>query len=147
MENKVLENTSVSELLAAHNMRRLLDAYRTLAPLTIGGPSTTTLENSPGQLNPGPRNQDPGAFKKFPWMFSPPAGSGRRRHSSCGGGYPPPSILLSPPPSHQVPGQPGQPGQQIPVLPGQQIPVLSQRDRESSRFKHSQHKFYFIFIF
>ena len=147
MENKVLENTSVSELLAAHNMRRLLDAYRTLAPLTIGGPSSTTLESSPRQLNPGPRNQDSGAFKKFPWMFSPPAGSGRRRHSSCGGGYPPPSLLLSPPPSHLLPGEPGQPGQQIPVLPGQQIPVLSQRDRESSRFKHSQHKFYFIFIF
>ena len=142
MESKVLENPSVSELLAAHNMRRLLDAYRTLAPLTIGGPSTTTLESSPRQLNPGPRNQDSGAFKKFPWMFSPPAGSGRRRHSSCGGGYPPPSLLLSPPPSHLLPGEPGQPGQ-----PGQQIPVLSQRDRESSRFKHSQHKFYFIFIF
>lgn len=139
MESKVLENPSVSELLAAHNMRRLLDAYRTLAPLTIGGPSTTTLENSPGQLNPGPRNQDPGAFKKFPWMFSPPAGSGRRRHSSCGGGYPPPSLLLSPPPSHQVPGQPGQ--------PGQQIPVLSQRDRESSRFKHSQKKILFFLFF
>ena len=41
---------SMTDLLTAHNMRRLLEAYRTLAPLTIGGPASTSLETSPAGL-------------------------------------------------------------------------------------------------
>ena len=39
-------------LLAAANMRRLLEVYRSLAPLTIGGPSSTSLDL------PGPTTRD-----------------------------------------------------------------------------------------
>jgi len=42
--------SAMSDFLTAHNMRRLLDAYRTLAPLTIGGPASTSLETSPAGL-------------------------------------------------------------------------------------------------
>lgn len=104
------ETAGVPEVLAAHNMRRLLDAYRTLAPLTIGGPASTTLEASPG-----PR-QDQGRSRaqQFPWFLG--HGPARRRHSSCSGGTngPPP-----PPPQHP------------PLSPTH--PILSPRDRDSSR--------------
>jgi hypothetical protein len=40
----------MTDFLTAHNMRRLLEAYRTLAPLTIGGPASTSLETSPAGL-------------------------------------------------------------------------------------------------
>lgn len=105
------DNPSVTEVLAAHNMRRLLDAYRTLAPLTIGGPASTSLENMNGQLNPGVRIvQDQTSLRRlqqFPWFLGP--APGRRRHSSCGGvnSIPPPPLS----PTH---------------------PILSPRDRESS---------------
>ena len=55
---------SVTETLSAvsamANMKRLLEAYRSLAPLTIGGPSSTSLETnnqSPSPL-PGPWGTD-----------------------------------------------------------------------------------------
>ena len=91
---------SVTEILAAANMRRLLEAYRSLAPLTIGGPSSTSLETPHTPLSSRPA-ADPRLLRKFahyPWLMGPvipPAMSaqqhtlspkyeeGRRRHASC----------------------------------------------------------------
>ena len=54
------------------NMKRLLEAYRSLAPLTIGGPSSTSLETTnptPAPL-PGRPLSDPRLMKKFaPYHF------------------------------------------------------------------------------
>ena len=91
---------SVTEILAAANMRRLLEAYRSLAPLTIGGPSSTSLETPGTPLSSRP-TADPRLLRKFahyPWLMGPvmpPAMAGqpqtlmtksedgRRRHASC----------------------------------------------------------------
>jgi len=91
---------SVTEILAAANMRRLLEAYRSLAPLTIGGPSSTSLETPGTPLSSRPP-ADPRLLRKFahyPWLMGPvipPAMAGqqqalitksedgRRRHASC----------------------------------------------------------------
>ena len=90
---------SVSDILAAANMRRLLEAYRNLAPLTIGGPSSTSLE-APGSGGPRPHTfPDPRLVRKFahyPWLLGGPAPglppallakseeqASRRRHVSC----------------------------------------------------------------
>merc|ERR550519_2293652 len=63
---------TISETLSAvANMKRLLEAYRSLAPLTIGGPSSTSLETaqSPAPL-PGRPLSDPRLMKKFaPYHF------------------------------------------------------------------------------
>ena len=123
-------------LLAAANMRRLLEVYRTLAPLTIGGPSSTSLE--PPQPGPGPGVRpptDPRLLRKFaPWLlgpvFPPPpppqvsapwpgeaapapcSTSRKRRYSSEGRG----------------PGRAGGRGSPAP-------PIFIARDKESSRFR------------
>jgi len=93
------ELPSVTEILAAANMRRLLEAYRSLAPLTIGGPSSTSLE-TPGTPMSSRPTADPRLLRKFahyPWLMGPGfppniAGQqalmskteeGRRRHASC----------------------------------------------------------------
>jgi len=104
---------TVTDILAAANMRRLLDAYRSLAPLTIGGPSSTSLETpgTPLSTRPPP---DPRILRKFahyPWAMAGPVfplpgavpgpGPGavlqgreeRRRHHSDG--IPPPSPVFS----------------------------------------------------
>ena len=97
----------VPELLAAQNMRRLLEAYRTLAPLTIGGPASTTLENSSSTLEPraaGPKNiKEQASLRKLQNQWLMTGGAERRRHPST----PPP---LAP-----------------------RLPLLSVRDRDSSR--------------
>lgn len=121
-------------LLAAANMRRLLEVYRTLAPLTIGGPSSTSLE--PPQPGPGAGVRpptDPRLLRKFaPWLlgpvFPPPpppqvsapwpgeaapapcSTSRKRRYSSEGRG----------------PGRAGGRGSPAP-------PIFIARDKESSR--------------
>ena len=69
-------------LLAAANMRRLLEVYRSLAPLTIGGPSSTSLETSQHPASRGPAS-DPRLLRKmagpgYPWMLGP--------------GFPPPGL-------------------------------------------------------
>ena len=103
MEEK--ESPTVQEVLAAHNMRRILDTYRTLAPLTIGGPASTSLETSQ-------TNNSLEGLKRLPqphWIL----GSARRRHSSSGG----------------LKSSPGPPPALQPLHP----PILSSRDNESSR--------------
>lgn len=87
-------------------MRRLLEAYRTLAPLTIGGPASTTLENSSSTLEPraaGPKNiKEQASLRKLQNQWLMTGGAERRRHPST----PPP---LAP-----------------------RLPLLSVRDRDSS---------------
>ena len=64
---------SVTEILAAANMGRLLEAYRSLAPLTIGGPSSTSLE-TPGTPMSSRPTADPRLLRKFahyPWLMGP----------------------------------------------------------------------------
>ena len=125
---------SVTEILAAANMRRLLEAYRSLAPLTIGGPSSTSLETPHTPLSSRPA-ADPRLLRKFahyPWLMGPvipPAMSaqqqtlspkyeeGRRRHASCD------SLLGS---RGRGPG-----GRLSPSAP-----VFSPKDKESSRCRH-----------
>ena len=67
--NTISESLALS---AVANMKRLLEAYRSLAPLTIGGPSSTSLETnnqSPSPL-PGRPPSDPRMMKKFaPYHF------------------------------------------------------------------------------
>ena len=115
-------------LLAAANMQRLLQVYRTLAPYTIGGPSSTSLE-TPGQQLQAPRAPtDQRFFRKFapfPWFPRPPMmppshsflasksedpgavmiSGGRKRHCSSGDSS-----------QHQQ-------------------PIFSPRDRDSSRLE------------
>ena len=124
------------DLLAAANMRRLLEAYRSLAPLTIGGPSSTSLETpgTPNSLRPPGPPPDPRFIRKFahyPWLmgcgapphplFSPKSDTSdmaRRRHASC-------DSHLGPRATRHLSGSQGP--------PGPQTPLLSTADRESSR--------------
>jgi len=125
---------SVTEILAAANMRRLLEAYRSLAPLTIGGPSSTSLE-TPGTPMSSRPTADPRLLRKFahyPWLMGPvfpPAiagqqalmsksEEGRRRHASCD------SLLGSR-------GR-GPKGRMSPSAP-----VFSPKDKESSSLKET----------
>ena len=126
------ELPTVSDILAAANMRRLLEAYRNLAPLTIGGPSSTSLETPGTPLSSRPPHTfpDPRLLRKFahyPWLLGaqgmPPGLSPallaksedavRRRHASC---------------DSMVPG--GRTGQRL----SPSAPVFSSKDRESSRY-------------
>jgi len=126
----------VSDILAAANMRRLLEAYRNLAPLTIGGPSSTSLETPGTPLSSRPPHTfpDPRLLRKFahyPWLLGaqgmPPGLSPallaksedavRRRHASC---------------DSMVAG--GRPGQRL----SPSAPVFSSKDRESSSLKVTQ---------
>ena len=82
-------------LLAAANMRRLLEVYRSLAPLTIGGPSSTSLESQGSQHPPRGPPSDPRLLRKmagpgYPWMLGP--------------GFPPPG--LGPGSPHHAPVSP-----------------------------------------
>ena len=147
-------------LLAAANMRRLLEVYRSLAPLTIGGPSSTSLETPgshqlPGRPPPPPPPTDPRLLRKFapyPWLmgpvFPPPGLQSPHMSSPWTSGNKPESGEAAPGPSHrkrhsssdsgtsgQRPGRPGplacgSPG------PGSAPPVFSPRDKESSRLRH-----------
>ena len=68
------ELPTVSDILAAANMRRLLQAYQNLAPLTIGGPSSTSLETPGTPLSSRPPHTfpDPRLLRKFahyPWLL------------------------------------------------------------------------------
>ena len=123
------EAPSVSDILAAANMRRLLEAYRNLAPLTIGGPSSTSLETPGSPLSGRPHTfPDPRLLRKFahyPWLLGAqglhpglsPAllakseEQVRRRHASC-------DSLLQ-----------GRPGTRL----SPSAPVFTSKDRESSR--------------
>ena len=127
------ELPTVSDILAAANMRRLLQAYQNLAPLTIGGPSSTSLETPGTPLSSRPPHSfpDPRLLRKFahyPWLLGaqgiPPGLSPamlakssedavRRRHASC---------------DSMVPG--GRPGRRL----SPSAPVFSSKDRESSRY-------------
>lgn len=119
-------------LLAAANMRRLLEVYRTLAPLTIGGPSSTSLE--PPQPGPGPGVRpptDPRLLRKFaPWLLGPV--------------FPPPPQVSAPWPGEAAPAPcstsrkrryssegrgPGRAGGRGSPAP----PIFIARDKESSR--------------
>jgi len=131
------ELPTVSDILAAANMRRLLQAYQNLAPLTIGGPSSTSLETPGTPLSSRPPHTfpDPRLLRKFahyPWLLGaqgiPPGLSPamlakssedavRRRHASC---------------DSMVPG--GRPGQRL----SPSAPVFSSKDRESSSLKVTQ---------
>jgi len=120
-------------LLAAANMRRLLEVYRSLAPLTIGGPSSTSLE-TPGTQLPGRPPTDPRMLRKFapyPWLMGPvfppppflnnktdpePGPSPRKRHCSSDSGGP--GGLRRPP--HTASPAP---------------PIFSPRDKESSSLR------------
>lgn len=122
------EAPTMSDILAAANMRRLLEAYRNLAPLTIGGPSSTSLESPGTPLSSRPHTfPDPRLLRKFahyPWLMGgqgmPPAMSPamlakseeqvRRRHASC-------DSLVA--------------GRHHRTSPS--APVFSSKDRESSR--------------
>ncbi len=45
--------------LARHNVQRLLDAYRLLAPVGIGGPDTTSVDaHDPALINANGHKQD-----------------------------------------------------------------------------------------
>ena len=145
-------------LLAAANMRRLLEVYRSLAPLTIGGPSSTSLETPgrPPQLPPPPT--DPRLLRKFapyPWLMGPvfPPPGLQSPHMSASGtsflGPKPDSSEAAPGPSHRKrhsssdSGLGGQrlarPGPLTCGSPGPgsaQAPVFSPRDKESSRSRH-----------
>ena len=124
---------SVTEILAAANMRRLLEAYRSLAPLTIGGPSSTSLE-TPGTPMSSRPTADPRLLRKFahyPWLMGPvipptiasqqalmsKSEEGRRRHASCD------SLL----------GSRGR-GPKGRLSPS--APVFTPKDKESSRSGH-----------
>ena len=105
-------------LLAAANMRRLLEVYRSLAPLTIGGPSSTSLETSRGPAS-DPRLLRKMAGPGYPWMLGP--------------GFPPP-------PPHPAPASPLMAEHRKRHLsserrgcPSPAPPIFSPRDKESSR--------------
>ena len=116
LEGAAAAAVGVTELLAAQNMRRLLEAYKTLAPLTIGGPASTTLEGTPTTMAQGStaaaaglvRNlQEPGAVRSIPSaQLWPMAGGAERRDD-----------VSTPPPLSSAPRH----------------PLLSARDRDSSR--------------
>ena len=116
----------MGDILAAANMRRLLEAYRNLAPLTIGGPSSTSLETPGTNLSTRPHAfPDPRLLRKFahyPWLLGQQGGhpglpqhllakgqEERRRHASC-------DSLLQ--------------GGRLQPTP----PIFTSKDRESSRF-------------
>ena len=108
-------------------MKRLLEAYRSLAPLTIGGPSSTSLETnqSPTPLAGRPLS-DPRLMKKFaPYHFLmgpsmlPPAGL----HSQPG----PHSMWNN---SGRLTGSDNKGGRASPAPP-----IFSPRDKESSRLR------------
>lgn len=119
-------------LLAAANVQRLLQFYRTLAPYTIGGPSSTSLETpSPGQQQQqqqqlhSPRPPaDQRFFRKFPpFPWFPRA----------------PMMPPGPPLAHpfmakceEAPGMSGHRKRQHSSDNSSQ-PIFSPRDRDSSR--------------
>ena len=119
-------NTISETLSAVANMKRLLEAYRSLAPLTIGGPSSTSLETnqSPAPLAGRPLS-DPRLMKKFaPYHFLmgpmlPPTGL----HTQPG----PHSMWNN---SGRLTGSDNKAGRASPAPP-----IFSPRDKESSRLR------------
>ena len=122
---------TISETLALSavaNMKRLLEAYRSLAPLTIGGPSSTSLETnqSPSPL-PGRPLSDPRMMKKFaPYHFlmgpmGPPGGL----HSQ-----PVPHSMWSNSGSGRLTGSDNKAGRASPAFT-----TSGPRDKESSRLR------------
>ena len=121
-------------LLAAANMRRLLEVYRSLAPLTIGGPSSTSLESQGSQLPARGPASDPRLLRKmpgpgYPWMLGP--------------GFPPPG--LGPGSPHHAPVSPYHKADMTQEHRKRHLsserrgcgspapPIFSPRDKESSR--------------
>ena len=89
--------------LARQNLRRLLDAYRVLAPVCIGGPASTTLEAA----GTPPLTQESVIAKSM-------NGYGQEERGSGGGGGHQPHQPLSM--AHHNPGVPdGAISRQIPV--------------------------------
>ena len=129
--------STISESLALSavaNMKRLLEAYRSLAPLTIGGPSSTSLETnqSPSPL-PGRPLSDPRMMKKFaPYHFLmgpmvPPGGPGGLHSQPT----PPHSMWSSSSGSGgRLTGSDSKAGRASPAPP-----IFSPRDKESSRLR------------
>ena len=122
-------------LLAAANMRRLLEVYRSLAPLTIGGPSSTSLESAGSQHPARGPPSDPRLLRKmagpgpgYPWMLGP--------------GFPPHGLAPGSP--HHAPASPFHKGDMADHrkrhLSSERrgcgspaSPIFSPRDKESSR--------------
>ena len=125
-------NTISETLSAVANMKRLLEAYRSLAPLTIGGPSSTSLETnqSPSPL-PGRPLTDPRLMKKFaPYHFlmgpmMPPGGLNSQPPG-------PPHSMWSTTNTNtgRLTGSDNKAGRASPAPP-----IFSPRDKESSRLR------------
>ena len=151
---------SMTDLLTAHNMRRLLEAYRTLAPLTIGGPASTSLETSPAGLigSSAAGRTDPLSGRRSglhhqqqqllllqhpPQHYLWPNNSavcgriedGRRRHSSCSSLSPSPHYnrTLSSPHYTKPLSSSSSPSTTTTGDSSPLYPVFSPKDSESSR--------------
>ena len=136
---------TVTDILAAANMRRLLDAYRSLAPLTIGGPSSTSLETpgTPLSTRPppdprilrkvaiihGPTRQlasgeqwltAPCQFSHYPWAMGGPV-------------FPLPGAVPGPGPGPGLQGREERRRHHSDGIPPPS-PVFSAKDKDSSRF-------------
>ena len=114
---------SVTETLSAvsamANMKRLLEAYRSLAPHTIGGPSSTSLET---QTLPGRLPTDPRFIKKFvpyPFLMGPV--------------FPPPGLTSQALPTGQSVLMSKACSDNSRASPAP--PIFSPRDKESSRLR------------
>lgn len=115
---------SVSETLSAvANMKRLLEAYRSLAPLTIGGPSSTSLETQGQPQVPGRPPSDPRFIKKFapyPFLMGPV--------------FPPPGLQSQTvPPGHLMNKVASSDNSRASPAP----PIFSPRDKESSSLRET----------
>ena len=125
--NTISESLALS---AVANMKRLLEAYRSLAPLTIGGPSSTSLETnnqSPSPL-PGRPLSDPRMMKKFaPYHFLMGPNM-LPLHGQAGPGHSMWSSSASP--GGRLTGSDNKAGRASPAPP-----IFSPRDKESSRLR------------
>ena len=114
---------SVTETLSAvANMKRLLEAYRSLAPLTIGGPSSTSLETQGHPQVPGRIPSDPRFIKKFapyPFLMGPV--------------FPPPGLTSQALPTGQSVLMSKACSDNSRASPAP--PIFSPRDKESSRLR------------
>ena len=122
-------NTISETLSAVANMKRLLEAYRSLAPLTIGGPSSTSLETSqaPSPM-PGRPLGDPRLMKKFaPYHFLMGPNM-LPLHGQAGPGHSMWSSSASP--GGRLTGSDNKAGRASPAPP-----IFSPRDKESSRLR------------
>jgi len=113
---------TVTDILAAANMRRLLDAYRSLAPLTIGGPSSTSLETpgTPLSTRPPPDPRILRKFSHYPWAMGVPV-------------FPLPGAVPGPGPGPGLQGREERRRHHSDGIPPPS-PVFSAKDKDSSRF-------------